>query len=87
VTLRRKIGYKVVFHKRSVPEAGDIAKKEFYSNENEEPAHMHVTKGDGNAKIWLRPSIEEEYSYNFTVRERRDIRELIRVNYETLTEA
>ncbi|HJW28504.1 MAG TPA: DUF4160 domain-containing protein, partial [Saprospiraceae bacterium] len=42
-------------------------KFKFYSNENEEPAHIHITKGDGNAKYWLRPSIEEEYSYNFTV--------------------
>ena len=62
-------------------------KFKFYSNENDEPAHIHITKGNGNAKYWLRPSIEEEYSYNFTVRERRDIRELINENYETLTEA
>lgn len=59
----------------------------FYSNENDEPAHVHITKGNGDAKIWLRPSIKEEYSYNFTVRERRDIRKLVRENYETLTNA
>ena len=62
-------------------------KLKFYSNENEEPAHVHVTKGSGNAKIWLRPSVMEEYSYNFTVRERRDIREMIKTNYETLLKA
>jgi hypothetical protein len=62
-------------------------KFKFYSNENEEPAHVHVTKGRGNTKYWLRPSIEEEYSYNFTVRERRDIRNLVKENYEMLTEA
>ncbi len=59
-------------------------KFKFYSNENNEFAHIHVTKGSGNAKIWLRPDISEEYSYNFTVRERRDIRELVEQNYETL---
>jgi hypothetical protein len=59
-------------------------KFKFYSNESDEPAHVHVTKGNGNAKIWLRPDIAEEYSYNFTVRERRDIRKLVEKNYETL---
>ncbi len=59
-------------------------KFKFYSNENNEPAHIHVTKGSGNAKIWLRPYIAEEYSYNFTIRERRDIKELVELNYETL---
>ena len=44
----------------------------FYSNENDEPAHVHITKGDANAKYWLVPEIEEAYSYGFTVRERRD---------------
>jgi len=59
-------------------------KFKFYSNENDELAHVHVTKGSGNVKIWLRPSVEEEYSYNFTVRERRDIRSLVNENYDTL---
>jgi hypothetical protein len=59
----------------------------FYSNENDEPAHLHVTKGNGNAKIWLKPSVFEEYSYNFTVRERRDIKALVNANYEILIKA
>ncbi len=59
-------------------------KFKFYSNENNEPAHVHVTKAGGNSKIWLRPDIAEEYSYNFTVRERRDIMKLVELNYETL---
>ena len=62
-------------------------KFKFYSNENQEPAHVHVIKGGGNAKIWLRPSVDEEYSYNFTVRERRDIRAMAKAHYETLTTA
>jgi len=59
-------------------------KFKFYSNENEEPAHIHITKGNGNAKFWLEPNIEEEYSYGFTVRERRDIRILVKENLEIL---
>lgn len=59
-------------------------KFKFYSNENGEPAHIHITKGDGNAKIWLRPDIAEEYSYNFTIRERREIMSFVEENYDTL---
>jgi hypothetical protein len=25
----------------------------FYSNEGDEPAHVHVRKGDSEAKVWL----------------------------------
>jgi hypothetical protein len=59
-------------------------KFKFYSNEMEEPAHVHVSKGDGNAKFWLEPVISEVYSYGFTVRERRDIRGIIRSNSDLL---
>jgi len=52
-------------------------KFKFYSNENDEPPHIHVTKGGGKAKYWLTPLVEEEYSYGFTVRERREVRELV----------
>ena len=27
----------------------------FYSREGNEPPHVHVEKGDGEAKFWLRP--------------------------------
>lgn len=27
----------------------------FYSNENEEPPHIHVDAGDGECKFWLEP--------------------------------
>jgi len=33
----------------------------FWSNENDEPAHIHVTKGGNEAKFWLSP-IEFVYS-------------------------
>ncbi|HLP50971.1 MAG TPA: DUF4160 domain-containing protein [Chitinophagales bacterium] len=59
-------------------------KFKFYSNENDEPPHIHITKGDGNAKYWLVPSCIEEYSYGFKVKERRDIKELVLANRELL---
>ena len=47
-------------------------KFKFYSNENDEPAHVHITKADGNAKYWLIPEVVEEYSYGFNIRERKE---------------
>lgn len=56
----------------------------FYGNENYEPPHVHITKGNGNAKYWLVPELDEAYSYGFTVRERREIRELVTTHRELL---
>ncbi|TVR77343.1 MAG: DUF4160 domain-containing protein [Chitinophagaceae bacterium] len=58
----------------------------FYSNENDEPVHIHVEKAEGNAKYWLEP-IEEVYSYGFTIRQRREIAKLVEEFQETLKEA
>ena len=44
----------------------------FWSNENEEPIHVHVTKGDANGKIWLEPDIKIEYWIGFSNSEQRD---------------
>ncbi len=40
----------------------------FWPREGGEPPHIHVKKGNGNAKFWLIPEIKEKYSYGFTVR-------------------
>ncbi|MES2615306.1 MAG: DUF4160 domain-containing protein [Bdellovibrionota bacterium] len=29
----------------------------FYSNENQEPMHVHVKSGNGEAKFWLYPEL------------------------------
>ena len=58
----------------------DGYKFKFFSNESNEPAHIHVTKGNGNSKYWLIPNCVEDYSYGFTTRERRDIKELVNNN-------
>lgn len=54
----------------------------FYSNENDEPIHVHVTKGDANGKIWLEPSIEVEYLIGFSNAEQKDILEIVQANSE-----
>ena len=54
----------------------------FYSNENDEPIHVHITKGDANGKVWLEPSIRAEYFIGFTNSEQKDILEAIYIHSE-----
>jgi Domain of unknown function (DUF4160) len=51
----------------------------FYSNENNEPAHIHIEKGDATAKIWLQP-IDVENNYGFSNREMNQILKIITEN-------
>jgi hypothetical protein len=55
----------------------------FYSNENNEPIHVHVTKGDANGKVWLEPTVRAEYFMGFTGSEEKDIIGIIQTNSET----
>ena len=48
----------------------------FYSNENNEPAHIHISKAGAVAKYWVGTEPEEVYSYGFKVKERREIKAL-----------
>lgn len=59
----------------------------FYSNENNEPPHIHVIKGAAEAKWWLDPELAEEYSDGFKVQELRTIRELLKENHDALLQA
>ena len=52
----------------------------FYSNENDEPPHIHVMKAEGNAKYWLMPDVIEEYSYGYKSSQRGEIRKLVKEN-------
>ena len=37
----------------------------FYSNERDEPPHVHVIRGDSEAKFWLNPvRLSHNYGYN-----------------------
>jgi hypothetical protein len=47
----------------------------FFSDERQEPPHVHVRKGDSVAKLWLQP-VELAFSRGFTRPELRRIREL-----------
>ena len=52
----------------------------FYSNENDEPAHIQVEKGDAEGKVWLEPSMEAVYFRGFTSKEQNEIMDITRTN-------
>jgi hypothetical protein len=47
----------------------------FFSNEGQESSHIHVSKGDGAAKLWLR-AVRLVYAHGLTPAELRRVREL-----------
>ena len=49
----------------------------FYSNENEEPIHVHVTKGEAIGKLWLEPNIDIVYLRGFTSKEENQILKIV----------
>jgi Domain of unknown function (DUF4160) len=51
----------------------------FYSNENNEPVHVHVSKGDASGKIWLEPAVMPGYFNGFTNAEQKDIMRVIEI--------
>jgi uncharacterized protein DUF4160 len=57
----------------------------FFSNEMQEPPHIHVEKGDGYAKVWLVP-LELSYSHGLTRAELRRMREIAEEHQATLLE-
>ena len=54
----------------------------FYSNENNEPIHVHVTKGNANGKLWLEPNVRIEYMFGFSNAEEKFILETVNENAE-----
>ncbi len=54
----------------------------FYSNENDEPVHVHVTKGNSVAKLWLEPEIIAAYFYGFTKKEQNIILQIAKQHVE-----
>ena len=52
----------------------------FYSNEGNEPIHLHCQKGDAEAKFWLDlDAFEavEAHSYNMSPADKRTVRKII----------
>ena len=54
----------------------------FYSNENNEPPHIHVSKGNGYAKFWLIPTIEMSEYCNMKEQEIKQVWLITELNYK-----
>jgi hypothetical protein len=55
----------------------------FYSNEGDEPMHIHVRKAGGFAKFWIEP-VDLEFSQGLKVSEIRKAEELVFENLEMI---
>lgn len=56
----------------------------FYSNENNDPAHVHAKKGSAEGKIWLESVTEVCYLHHFTKAEEKDNQQIIEDNFENI---
>lgn len=61
----------------------------FFTNEGDpiEPCHIHVRKGGGLAKFWVKPEVLMEDSIGFTAKELKFIESEIRKNRNLIEEA
>ncbi|MEO8610931.1 MAG: DUF4160 domain-containing protein [Chloroflexota bacterium] len=57
----------------------------FYSNENDEPRHIHVKAAENEAKFWLDP-IELEWNEGFNNRQLKQIERHIQDNQSYIIE-
>lgn len=48
----------------------------FYSDEGNEPPHVHVEKAEGRGKYWTEP-VEKCYMKNFTKQEEKKAEEIV----------
>jgi len=61
----------------------------FYSDERNEPRHVHARKAECECKFWLNPQvyeIDEAWSYNLTPRLRREVRKIIFNHFDVIAE-
>jgi len=57
----------------------------FFSSDRNEPIHIHVKKGKGDAKIWLEPEPFPEYFFDFKNQEESQIMKTVKENHQLLT--
>lgn len=55
----------------------------FYSNEGQEPVHVHVRKGGGFAKFWIEP-VELDYSQGMKTADIQQAEELIETHLQII---
>lgn len=57
----------------------------FYSNEGQEPIHIHVRKAGGFAKFWIEP-VELDFAQGMKVQDLKKAEELINENMGLIKE-
>jgi hypothetical protein len=58
----------------------------FFSNERQEPPHIHVKTAENEAKFWLTPT-ELASNYGFSSRELNELESLVKQNETVFLEA
>ena len=61
----------------------------FYTNENNEPMHIHVQKAEMECKYWLDSEnfeIKEVFSYNMKVKDKRMVKKIIFEHFDYIAE-
>lgn len=58
----------------------------FWSNERNEPPHVHVESGDGYAKVWLSPVVLA-LSVGYSAHEVRDLLAIVRNHRDEMEQA
>ena len=48
----------------------------FYSNEGNEPPHIHVEKAEGNGKYWLEP-VSKSYMRDFSKKDEKQAEKIV----------
>lgn len=56
----------------------------FYASDRDEPPHVHVSRGEGYAKIWLEPNVEAQYFYTYKASEQREIMKIVEAHEDFL---
>jgi hypothetical protein len=59
----------------------------FFSNENNEPMHVHVRKGDGMVKYWLKPLAIADDNGRMKLQEVRRAQELVQLHKVRIIQA
>jgi hypothetical protein len=59
----------------------------FYSNENNEPIHVHAEKGDMECKFWIlveEIEIREAFAYNLSPNDKKEIKKIIYSHFDLI---
>ena len=62
----------------------------FYSNEGNEPIHIHAEKGDMECKYWINKEeveITEAFSYNLSTSAKIEVKKIIYNNFDLIVDA